>query len=72
MILPSDAEFRPAAVRDGRLAPVTCASCGCRLAESGDAFVHFQGFAGRDARGCQVDCAEAMHDATGRPLALPV
>jgi hypothetical protein len=72
MIHPSDSEFRSAAVRDGRLAPVTCASCGCRLAESADGFVHFQGFAGRDARGCRIDCAEAMHDANGLPIALPV
>jgi hypothetical protein len=72
MIHPSDSELRPTAVRDGRLGPVTCASCGCRLAASGDAFVHFQGFAGRDARGCRIDCAEAMHDAAGRPIALPV
>jgi hypothetical protein len=72
MIHPSDSELRPMAVRDGRLAPVTCASCGCRLTESGEAFVHFQGFGGRDARGCQIDCAEAMHDAAGRPIALTV
>ena len=72
MIHPSDSEIGSTAVRDGRLAPVTCAACGCRLAESRDAFVHFQGFAGRDARGCRIDCAEAMHDATGRPIALRV
>jgi hypothetical protein len=72
VIHPSDAELRPTAVRDGRLAPVTCVACGCRLATSGDAFVHFQGFAGRDARGCQIDCAEAMHDTSGRPIALRV
>jgi hypothetical protein len=72
MIHPSESEFRPTAMRDGRLAPVTCAACGCRLAESGDSFVHFQGFAGRDARGCLVDCAEAMHDAAGQPIALQV
>ena len=72
MIHPSDSEFRSTAVREGRLAPVTCAACGCRLATAGDAFVHFQGFAGRDARGCRIDCAEATHDADGRPIALPV
>jgi hypothetical protein len=72
MIHPSDSELRPLAVRDGRLGPVTCAACGCRLAASGDGFVHFQGFAGRDARGCQIDCAEAQHDAAGHPIALPV
>ena len=72
MIHSSGSELRPSAVREGRLAPVTCAACGCRLAESGDAFVHFQGFAGRDARGCLIDCAEAPHDAAGRAIAVPV
>ena len=72
MIHPSDSELRPGAVRDGRLAPVTCAACGCRLTASGTGFVHFQGFAGRDARGCRIDCAEAMHDVAGRPLSLTV
>ncbi len=72
MIHPSDSELRSIAVRDGRQAPVTCAACGCRLTASGEAFVHFQGFTGRDARGCRVDCAEAMHDASGRPIAVPV
>ena len=72
MIHPSDSELRSTAVRDGRLAPVTCEACGCRLAAVGDAFVHFQGFAGRDARGCRIDCAEATHDAAGRPVALAV
>ena len=72
MIHPSDGQASLGAVRDGQLAPVTCAACGCRLTESGDAFVHFRGFAGRDARGCRIDCAEAMHDASGRPIALAV
>ena len=72
MIHRSDSELRPTAVRDGRLAPVTCEACGCRLAAAGDAFVHFQGFAGRDARGCRIDCAEATHDDAGRPVALAV
>lgn len=72
MIHPSDSELRSVAVRDGRLAPVTCVACGCRLDAADDGFVHFQGFAGRDARGCRIDCAEATHDAGGRPVALPV
>ena len=72
MIHPSDSDLSPIAVRDGRLAPVTCVACGCRLDASGEAFVHFHGFAGRDARGCRIDCAEAVHDADGRPIALPV
>ena len=32
MLHPSDRELQPIlAVRDGHAAPVTCASCGCRL-----------------------------------------
>ena len=42
MFQSSDPEFRTIAVRDGQLAPVTCASCGCRLAASGDALRPFQ------------------------------
>jgi hypothetical protein len=61
------------AVRDGQLGPVTCATCGCRLEEAGDAtWLHFGRLGGRDARGCRVDCAELAHDAGGRALvALP-
>jgi hypothetical protein len=70
MLHPSDPEIRPIAVRDGRQAPVTCATCGCRLTAAGHAFVHFQGFAGRDARGHRIDCASAMHDAGGRPIVV--
>ena len=72
MFQSSDPEFRTIAVRDGQLAPVTCASCGCRLAASGDAFVHFNPIGGRDARGCRIDCADALHDAIGRPIAVAV
>lgn len=72
MIQPTDPELRANAVRDGQLVPVTCAACGCRLASSDDAFVHFNPLGGRDARGCRIDCADAPHDATGRPLALAV
>ena len=61
------------AVRDGRNAPVTCAACGCRLQASGPAgsetWHHFGPMAGRDARGCRVDCVEQAHDADGRVLA---
>lgn len=60
------------AVRDGQLGPVTCAACGCRLDVSGDAYVHFNPLGGRDARGCRIDCADALHDATGRPIAVAV
>jgi hypothetical protein len=73
MIHPSDHEVRQTfAVRDGRLAPVTCAACGCRLAATTDAFVHFNPLAGRDARGCRIDCVDTPHDATGRPIAILV
>jgi hypothetical protein len=60
-------------VRDGQRAPVTCASCGCRLEETAPrSWFHFGRFSGRDARGCRVDCAELEHDASGIALvALP-
>ena len=72
MIQPSDPELRTIAVRDGQLAPVTCIACGCRLAPTADGFVHYNPIAGRDARGDLVDCADAVHDATGRPVAVAV
>lgn len=72
MIQPSDSDLQAIAVRDGQLVPVTCASCGCRLASSGEVFVHYNPIGGRDARGCRIDCADAPHDATGRPVALAV
>ncbi len=55
----------------GRL-PVTCVACGCRLeaatgARDGE-YRHFGPFAGRDARGCRVDCVTLVHDASGRPV----
>jgi hypothetical protein len=61
------------AVRDGRLVPVTCATCGCRLEDAGDAtWLHFGRLGGRDARGCRVECAELTHDVHGHALvALP-
>ena len=62
----------PLAVRDGASAPVTCASCGCRLSATGDAWFHFSPLGGRDARGCRVSCVDAAHDASGRPVSLPV
>lgn len=73
MIHPSDPTFtRPLAVRDGQGAPVTCASCGCRLAQTGDAWFHFNPLAGRDARGCRVTCADSAHDLAGRPVSVAV
>lgn len=60
------------AVRAGQGAPVTCAACGCRLTAAGDAFAHFNPLGGRDARGCRIACADAAHDATGRPIAVSV
>jgi hypothetical protein len=73
MLQQSDPEIKVTiAVRDGQGAPVTCAACGCRLASAGDAFVHFNPLAGRDARGCRIACADAAHDASGRPIAVSV
>jgi hypothetical protein len=73
MLHPSDPTFTgPLAVRDGHSAPVTCAACGCRLTQSGEVWFHFNPLGGRDARGCRVGCADAAHDATGRPVSLAV
>jgi len=74
MIHPSDPQFtRPlAAVRGGQGAPITCAACGCRLEQTGDAWFHFNPIGGRDARGCRVACADAAHDLTGRPVSVAV
>ncbi len=73
MIRPSDQQLdRPRAVRDGQGAPVTCATCGCRLTGSAEAWFHFSPMGGRDARGCRIACADAAHDPSGQPVALPV
>lgn len=60
-------------VRDGRLAPVTCAACGCRLSpEASDTstsqWFHFRFGGGRDARGCTVSCVGLAHDRHGMPI----
>ena len=60
-------------VRDGQSAPVTCATCGCRLerttAEVNEpTWFHFGRFGGRDARGDRTDCIDLPHDALGLPL----
>jgi hypothetical protein len=72
MIHPTDNQApRLRAVRNGRAAPVTCQSCGCRLEGVEDAtWLHFGRFGGRDARGCRIDCAELAHDVHGRPVAV--
>ncbi|HEY4634015.1 MAG TPA: hypothetical protein VIH00_08880 [Candidatus Limnocylindrales bacterium] len=73
MLDPSTPEVRrPQAVRDGQGAPVTCATCGCRLTQSGEAWFHFNPLAGRDARGCRIACADAAHDVSGRAVSLAV
>jgi hypothetical protein len=55
-------------VRDGRLAPVTCVACGCRLWERADgAWMHYAGEPGRDARGDIVACVADPHYATAIP-----
>lgn len=61
------------AVRDGQLAVVTCATCGCRLQGSpanDGTWRHFGALGGRDARGCRMACADLPHDAFGR-AAIP-
>lgn len=73
MLHRSEPEHRaPLAVRGGTAAPVTCATCGCRLAATGEAWFHFNPLAGRDARGCRVACADAAHDVSGQPISIPV
>jgi hypothetical protein len=74
VIHPSDSEMTGyRAVRDGQDAPVTCATCGCRLEHASEGtWFHFGRFAGRDARGCRVRCIEAAHDALGEPIAIAV
>jgi len=60
------------AVRNGQLAPVTCAACGCRLEASGTAdeapWFHFGRMGGRDARGDSPVCVDAPHDRSGQPI----
>ena len=72
MIHPSESEIRrTSAVRDGREAGDVR---GLRLSPdgAGEAFFHFNPIGGRDARGCRVACADAAHDAAGRPIAVAV
>lgn len=55
-------DFTAFSVREGRLAPVTCVVCGCRLERRADGtWWHFSGRGERDARGCIVACAEQPH-----------
>jgi hypothetical protein len=59
--------------------PVVCRSCGCRLeapasrmepsADGAQAWRHYEGMPGRDARGCRVPCVDLAHGADGRVLA---
>ena len=56
--------------------PVVCGTCGCRLeaparwldteGDAGGAWRHFSaGHAGRDARGCRVECVDLDHASDG-------
>ena len=60
------------AVRDGQLAVVTCAACGCRLDASGTAddapWFQFGRLGGRDGRGDRPACLDAPHDRSGQPI----
>ena len=60
--VPVERDFTAFSVRDGRLAPITCVACGCRLEQRADGtWWHFGGRGERDARGCIVACAERPH-----------
>ena len=54
--------------------PVTCAVCGCRLAEApgleGTAWLHFQLTPGSDARGCRPFCLDELHRDDGTVLVV--
>jgi hypothetical protein len=69
MIHPPESHRHYEAVRDGRVGPVTCATCGCRLEQVGPdraaAYFHFSPLGGRDARGCRIECVELPHDVRG-------
>jgi hypothetical protein len=54
--------------------PVTCAACGCRLVgltgPMDGTYRHFTSMnPGQDARGCRVECVDALHDHDGRAIA---
>ena len=54
-----------------RVGVVTCEACGCRLQRAAaDTYRHFAPMAGRDARGCKVECADAAHDPKGHALVV--
>lgn len=57
-------------VAGGHFAPITCATCGCRLRLEVDAagqprWYHFGALGGRDARGCRIPCTDLPHDRSG-------
>lgn len=64
-------DFSRYSVRDGRLAPITCVACGCRLEQqaAADGWWHYAGAEGRDARGCCVACVGRPHYQSGEALA---
>jgi hypothetical protein len=69
----SDYSVSQFSVRDAA-GPVTCAACGCRLlgltGKDDGAYRHFTSMKpGQDARGCRVECVDALHDHEGRAIA---
>jgi transcription initiation factor TFIIIB Brf1 subunit/transcription initiation factor TFIIB len=70
MIHPSEPEItRPLAVRDGHGAPVTCATCGCRLragiADNDIAWFHFNPLGGAMRAAVASTASTRPHDVAG-------
>lgn len=64
-VQPAPLNLSAFSVRGGRLAPVTCVACGCRLERRDGQWWHFAPANGRDARGCTVDCVNEPHYGSG-------
>ena len=72
MIHPSDPRLRTIAVRDGHSAPVTCASCGCRLAETATPGSTSTRSAAAMPAAAASSAPMPRTTRRGRPIAVPV